>query len=157
MCLLQNSSDDFQLEQDYTYKHFYYPESDGKLEKEQPQKRKHISQEINAFFDTTPMKKKICSTVGQSHTSGGVSYISTNKEDTTNATHLMKIEIFDLRKLAKISDERQHWKHADVRVKYYVNDKDENNHYLQTKEVIYKITKEIAETEDCKKYHFNSE
>lgn len=127
------------------------------MQEEEPQKRKlNAVSNIDIFFEQPKAKRKKTesSTVGQSCKGGGVSYLSTNNEDGNNSTHLMKIEIYDLKKLAKVPI-NERWKHADVRVKYYVQEKD-NKHYRQAKDVIYSITKEIAESGDCKKYHFGS-
>lgn len=84
-------------------------------------------------------------------TNDGMSYISTNTDDGSTATHLIKIEIYDLKKLANVPPS-DHWKHAEVRVKYYNQAK--TNHHQRTRQLIYNITKEISSSSDCKKYTF---
>ncbi|XP_061713067.1 uncharacterized protein LOC133521950 [Cydia pomonella] len=149
--------------QDYTFKQYYYPVSDAEdsltCVPDEPVKRKlNTHSNIDAFFDQPKIKRKknVSSTVGKGCKGGGISYISTNKDDGTNSTHLIKIEIFDMKKLSKVSDTTKHWMFADVRAKYFVMENETNKHLQQAKDLIYGITKEISESNECKKYHFNS-
>ncbi|RVE41968.1 hypothetical protein evm_013377 [Chilo suppressalis] len=145
-----------------TFKHYYFPlsESEGSCEtsilKNKTLKRTASNASINEFFDEAKPKKtqkKTSSTVGRAQKCGNTAYISTNMDDAAGSTHLIKIEVYDLRKLAKIPNS-EHWKHADVCVKYYSKDSDKN--YNQNKELIYSITKDIANIKDCKKYFFKN-
>ncbi len=85
----------------------------------------------------------------------GVSYISTNSDDGDQATHLIKIEMYDMKKLSKIPTS-DHWKHATTRIKYYVKDY-KDSIYDNTNGLVYNITKTIAESEKVKKYFFNND
>lgn len=109
-----------------TFKSYYYG-SDHDEETiclSQTTKRRGSTQETNIdqFFDLAPKKrvKKCSSTVGR-FSENGISYISTNQENGAQASHLLKIEIYDLKKIEKVPLERQ-WKHADVRLKCYMGD-----------------------------------
>lgn len=109
---------------------------------------------LDKLFDVEPKKKKPkmrSSTVGRA-TKDGMTYIATNKDDGLTASHLIKIEITDLKKIKNI-DASEHWKHADMRVKYYINKKQQMNQQ-KIKSIIYDITKEVADSSDCKKYTF---
>jgi hypothetical protein len=137
-----------------TFKHYYFPPSDDdtSLSPRYSTKRPN-NDSLDEFFEE-PKKKRVklnSSSVGRSTKDGGMSYISTNVDDGATATHLIKIEVYDMKKLATI-DPEEHWKHADVRLKYYVNK--QNNHHRQTRGLIYNITKEISNSSDCKKYTF---
>lgn len=147
-----------------TFKNYYFDaysneEFDNKLtivesELSKPLKRANSNTNINKFFDdskTKKQKKALASSVGQAR-EGGMSYVSTNVNAT--ATHLIKLEVYDLKKLAKVPENKQ-WKHADVRIKFYT--KTSNRIYEHSKQLIYNITKEVAESQDCKKYFFNDE
>lgn len=110
---------------------------------------------IDQFFDIPKIKKQKTtqsSTVGQAR-NGGVSYLSSNANDAANATHLIKLEVYELKKLTKVSPSN-HWKHADVRVKYYAKNTD--SIYDRSKELIYDITKNVSQSQDCKKYFFDN-
>lgn len=118
----------------------------------QAQKR---TNNIDAFFDK-PKKKQATeysSTVAKS-TNGGTNYISSRVDDVTKITHVVKIDVYDIKKLRGIPND-QHWKFADTRIKYYTQG-EEDDFYSNTKELIYNITKDIATKNDCKKYFINA-
>lgn len=142
-----------------TYKQYYFPLSDdenndspyGSTVVKRPQE---TTESLDEFFEPEPKKKKPkvrSSTVGRA-TKDGMSYIATNEDDGLNATHLIKIEITDLKKVKNV-DPTEHWKHADVRVKYFINKKQQPNQQ-RVRRIIYDITKEISASSDCKKYTF---
>lgn len=147
-----------------TFKNYYFAtssdeEADNTLtiaESEQKSHKRTGSHNcIDQFFDIPKVKKQKkaqSSTVGQAR-NGGVSYLSTNANDAANATHLIKIEVYELKKLATVLP-NNHWKHADLRVKYYTKVTD--NIYNRNKELIYDITKNISQSQDCKKYFFDN-
>lgn len=56
---------------------------------------------------------------------GSVAYISTNTDESLFSTHLLKIEVYELKTLAKIPS-AQHWKNAKIRIKYYVDETNKN-------------------------------
>lgn len=119
--------------------------------------RKRGNKCIDGFFENVNNKKKKAtiqsSTVGRA-VSGGTSYISTSKNDGAKSSHLIKIEVYDLKRLEKISP-LEYWKHASVRIKYYAER--DSKHFDSASTLIYDITKEIASSKDCKKYFFASE
>lgn len=163
--LLLQRSFNFADDNENTYKQYYYSplspqheeESDDIVVINTDDGGKRKSQPIDQFFEVTPKikrKKLLSSTVARA-ARDGVSYISTNSDDGDQATHLIKIEMYDMKKLSKIpiSD---HWKHATTRIKYYVkNNKD--SIYDNTNGLVYNITKTIAESEKVKKYFFNND
>ncbi|CAH0699699.1 unnamed protein product [Spodoptera exigua] len=148
-----------------TYKQYYYSplspqheeESDDIVVNNTGDGGKRKSQPIDTFFEVAPKikrRKLLSSTVARA-VKDGVSYISTNSDDGGQATHLIKIEMYDMKKLSKIPTS-DHWKHATTRIKYYVkNYKD--SIYDNTNGLVYNITKTIAESEKVKKYFFNND
>lgn len=127
------------------------------LSKIQPT-RKRQTKSIDEFFEEIQNKKKkakVSSTVGQA-VNGGVAYVSTNEDDLANASHLVKIEVYEQKKLKKIPP-TDHWKHANVRVKYYVKNCENDSKYHTIKDIIYNITKEIVDHAECKKYFFSND
>lgn len=153
LCPLQNSST---ILEENTLKHYYFPlsdddESDLRLTKPLKIKRTHSSSSLDDLFEKpAKKKKKVSSCVGRACRDGGMTYISTNTDDGAQATHFVKIEVYDLKKLGRIPP-TDHWKHATTRIKYYAA-----NHRLnKVNEVIYDISKEIADAPDVKKYHFD--
>ncbi|KAI5633714.1 hypothetical protein NE865_01681 [Phthorimaea operculella] len=147
---------------DYTLKHYYYPidvsDEETSANKIAP-KRKNKDKDsastnsIDSFFENPKKKKKqstFSSSVGQT-TNDGMAYITTNEDDSSHATHFIKIEIYDIAKIPKDTPPTEHWKYANVRVKYCVHSEDDKN-YQQTREIIYNITKQIATKSDCKKF-----
>lgn len=149
-----------------TFKNFYYPEpehddsgsdEEGTLgfKVKQAIAKKRPANSIESFFEK-PQKKvkpvKRSSSVSQSsHT--GVAYLSSGKDDAAYASHLIKIEIYDLEKVRNIAPE-EHWKHADVRLKSYIST--EQDPQLETvRDVIYNMTKDIASKDTCVKYFIN--
>ncbi|XP_045780936.1 uncharacterized protein LOC123878003 [Maniola jurtina] len=94
-----------------TYKQYYFPanlveeETQNLLiDHEMPSKKmKRKSENIDIFFESSPKNKnKTSSTVARANKDGSISYISTNSNDGATATHLIKLEVYDLKKLAKI-------------------------------------------------------
>ena len=146
---------------EHTYKQYYYsPLSPQPTEEESGDTcgpRKMKSQAIDKFFELAPKSKKrklVSSTVARM-VRDGVSYISTNTEDAEQATHLIKIEVYDMKKLSKIPT-TEHWKHATTRIKYYVKNSNDAI-YDNTNSLVYNITETIAESEKVKKYFFNND
>lgn len=138
----------------YYYDHLMTDDEaqDPKPLKIQTQKR---ANNIDVFFDK-PRKKQATeysSTVAHS-TNGGTNYISSRVNDVSKSTHLIKIDVYDMKKLCGVPND-QHWKFADTRIKYYTQTEDDS-HYSNTKELIYKITKQIAAKNDCKKYFIDA-
>lgn len=147
-----------------TFKSYYFAassdeEADDRLittKSSKSLKRSDSNSCINKFFDEPKTKKPNkgqSSTVGQTR-DGGMAYISTNTNDAGTATHLIKLQVYDLKKLAKVPANK-HWKYADVHVKYYTKTTDRI--YEHSKELIYNITKDVAESQECRKYFFNNE
>lgn len=139
-------------------KNYYYGNStDDEIQGSKPLKIRTLKRtnNIDVFFDR-PKKKQATeysSTVAQS-TNGGTNYISSYADDVTKITHLVKIDIYDMKKLRGVPCD-QHWKHADTRIKYYTQT-DDDEYYLNTKDVVYNITKHIATKNDCKKYFIDA-
>lgn len=147
-----------------TFKNFYYEDNvdepsdqeEGTLAfkvKKAIAKRPHS---IDEFFEK-PKKKKLTkksSSVGRS-TSGGISYITSNKDDSADASHLIKIEVYDVNKIKNVAQTEQ-WKHADVRVKLFTESEADRN--LQSvRDIIYNITKQLATQEECKKFFIDTD
>ncbi|XP_045501164.1 uncharacterized protein LOC123698548 [Colias croceus] len=148
-----------------TYKLCYYSplspqneeESDDIIVNNTDDGGKRKLQSIDQFFEVAPKikrKKLLSSTVARA-ARDGVSYISTNSDDGDQAMHLIKIEMYDMKKLSKIPTS-DHWKHATTRIKYYVK-KNKDSIYDNTNALVYNITKTIAEIEKVKKYFFNND
>lgn len=140
-----------------TYKQYYYPlsEDDDITTPMQYATKRPATDSIDKFFEGSKKKKVIkrSSIVGRA-IKDGIAYLSTNADDGGTATYLIKMEIYDLKKLVNI-DPQQHWKHADVRVKYYCDKT--NAHHDHTQSLIYEITKEISESSNCKKFCMNNQ
>lgn len=148
---------------EYTLKDYYYPSNvvltDGEeancdsVPLKTKKKLKRANNSIEAFFEK-PKKKNVIthsSSVGQRMV-GGTSYISTNRDEASSATHLIKIQVYDLKKVKDIAPDDL-WKSAELRLKYYTQT-EQDNHYVNTRDLIYNITKQIATTDDCKKYFY---
>ncbi|KAG7301651.1 hypothetical protein JYU34_003589 [Plutella xylostella] len=136
-------------------KNYYYPSpSDDEILSpslllKKPTKRIH--ENIDSYFETPSKKSKsktLSSTVGRA-ACGGISYISTNEDDGSKASHLIKIEMYDMKKLKDLPPS-EHWKKADMRIKLYCT----SDHILfhDTNQLMFSITKQIATKTDCKKY-----
>lgn len=111
---------------------------------------------IDSFFEKPKKRKPKVKSSHVSRASGnGVSYVSTNIDDGSTATHLIKIEVYDMKRLKNVPP-MEHWKHADVRVKYYVATEDDK-HYQNAGELIYNITKDVASNAECSKYFIESD
>lgn len=140
---------------DYTMKNYYFPNSSDEetLPITKPLKVRSLKRanDIDTFFEKSKKKQNtgLTSSVAQS-TSSSTNYISVGVDEISKATHLVKIDVFDLKKIREVPSE-QHWKFADIRVKYYTQTEDDD-HYLNARELIFNITKDIAEKPNCKKY-----
>lgn len=147
-----------------TIKNFYFPDhassddDEGTLafKVKKAISRKRTANSIDAFFEKPSKKPKLrkCSNVAQS-AEDGVAYLSSGKEDAAYASHLIKIEIYEMEKIKFIAPTEQ-WKHAAVRLKYYsVSEEDEN---LQSaRDVIYNITKQLASKDTSVKYFIETD
>lgn len=148
---------------EYTLKPYYYPielsdEENGLNTAFKPSK-KNITKRgnnIDIFFENPKKKKKtsFSSCIGHSN-KDGMSYISTNEDDSTNSTHLVKIEVYNMKSLRDIPP-TEYWKHVDVRVKYFAKSEDDK-HYQHTRDLIFQITKQLAAKNDCKKYFIETD
>ncbi|XP_073949431.1 uncharacterized protein isoform X2 [Choristoneura fumiferana] len=147
------------LTEENTFKHYYYPENHDELSddgegtlafkvKRAIAKNKRPNNSIHGFFEKRKKKKvpKNSSTVSQA-TADGVAFIKANQDESAYASHLIKIEVYDIDKIKNIPPTEQ-WKHAEVRVKYYAHS-EEDEHVQQTRDVIYNITKQLASKSDC--------
>lgn len=112
---------------------------------------------LDDFFlqepDRKKKKTKLSSSVGRAGKEGSISYISTDKDDGMDADILVKMELYSLKKLKEIPV-AQHWKNADIRVKYYM--KNDSNIDVQIKDIVYNITKGISEEDSVKRYSFKN-
>lgn len=146
-----------------TFKHYYYQTLSDEDTNENPIIQKHAlkrkleekEDNIDELFNdiVKSKKKKQCSWVSRKQSNGGTAYITTNQEDAETSSHMIKIEIYDLKKLTKIPPQN-HWKHAEIRVKYYTNNANKNLDII--KNTIYNVTKEISSKDSCKKMFFNN-
>ncbi|KAJ0171631.1 hypothetical protein K1T71_005667 [Dendrolimus kikuchii] len=108
------------LFEENTFKQYYYQtlsdEDSSNIDnlsivKDSPkQKRKRDEEEsLDKFFEFSKnKKKKQCSSVSRAQPNGGVAYLSTNREDACSSTHLIKIEVYELKTLAKIPSINHH-------------------------------------------------
>lgn len=159
--LLQNSFNINELNEGNTYKDFYYAtlndEDTQELEivSEEPTKRRKSNDSLDLLFDmpTTKKRKILSSTVSRGQRGGGNLFLTTNGDEGARSTHLIKIEVFDMRKISKIPP-NEHWKHSEYKIKYYTNDSNKN--YQSTKKNIYNMAQEISAVKTCKKYNFNN-
>lgn len=141
---------------DYTLKNYYYPDKSDDEDQNLAMKvkqniTKRSNKSIDAFFEKAKKKKTVSysSSVGQSN-GEGTSYISTNCDDGSSASHLVKIEVYEMNRLKQVSP-IDYWKHADVRVKYYVAT-EEDKHYQTARDLIYNVTKQVASKPGCTKF-----
>lgn len=150
----------FILLQENTYKHYYYPDEASDDDSDLALKvKKAISKRpnsIHSFFEKRKKRKTVqkSSTVSQA-TADGVGFIKTNEDDETFASHLIKIEVYEMSKIKNIPSTDQ-WKKAEVRVKYYASC-DEDKNLQSARDVIYNITKQIANRKDCVNYFIDGE
>lgn len=147
--------------EDNTFKQFYYSsalsdeETSDNLIIEKDSLKRKPDEDLDTFFTfgkTKKIKRLQSSSVSRAQPNG-VAYISTNQDDILTSTHLIKIEIYDLKKIAKIPIV-QRWKHASTRIKYYANDANVNSESI--KNTIFDITKEIASKESSKNMFFKN-
>lgn len=151
---------------DKTFKNYYYPENNDEgsdddegtlaFKVKQAIAKKRPGNSIDSFFERPKKKPKVAkksSSVSQS-THSGVAYLSSGQDDGAYASHLIKIEIYDLEKIRNIAPEEQ-WKHADVRVKLYTHQEDDKN-LDSTRDVVFNITKELASKDNCVKYFIDN-
>lgn len=148
-----------------TFKPYYYATPDEASEEEgtlgvkgkQAIARKRSANDIDRFFEKQKKKLKIkkkSSSVARS-SSGGVAYITSNNDEGADASHLIKIEVYDLNKIKNVAPSEQ-WKLADVRVKYYA-DCEEDKHLQSARDVIFNITKLLASKQDCSNYFIDND
>lgn len=140
---------------EYTLKNYYYP-SDEAVNIKTKRGFKRTGNDIETFFEKTNKKKtkSVSSCIGRRN-GAGISYISTNQDDGSKATHLIKIEVFQMKKLKDVLP-ADYWKHCDLRVKYYAQSENDKN-YNNTSDIIYSITKQIAEQPECKKFFIETD
>lgn len=150
-----------------TFKHYYYPENiDASSDEEgtvglkikQAIAKKRPANNIDAFFER-PKKKskgfKKSSSVSQSSTDG-VAFIASGRDDAAYASKLIKIEVYDLDKIKNIPPP-DHWKHCDVRLKYYSSNSEEDSTVQSVQDVIFNITKQLASNENSVKYFIETD
>lgn len=144
---------------DYTLKGYYFNSAHYEDDKEVQEisasgkkTKRCANSSIDQFFEKPKKQKKTILRSSSSQSgNGGTSYISMPASQ--NASHLIKIEVYDVNKLKDIPKE-EHWKHVDVRVKYYAQSENDKN-LKNSRDIIYNITKQISENIDCKKYFFD--
>jgi hypothetical protein len=149
-----------------TFKNFYYPENhDDSTDEEgtvglkvkQALAKKRPANNIDSFFER-PKKKtkaKVKSSNVSKTTSDGVTYLSSGQEDAGYASHLIKIELYDMEKIRNMAP-ADHWKHCDIRLKYYSCTDDDSN-IQSVRDVIFNITKQLASKENCVKYFIDTD
>lgn len=145
------------LDKDYTLKNYYIADSPSDDETRDcvplkiTQNATKRTNDIEVFFEKPKKKKsaKQSSCVGQSN-NGGVAYIATGEDDASNASHLVKIEVYEMSKIRDVPP-TDYWKHTDVRVKYYAKSEDDK-HYQTTRDLIYNITKQLSAKRGCAKF-----
>lgn len=153
-----------QLSEENTFKHYYFPEkyNDPSDDEDTPAPKvlKALANKRNnsilGFFEKRKKKKiaKRSSTVSQA-TEEGVAFIKSNQDDGAYASHLIKIEVYDMMKIKNIPP-TEHWKHAEVRVKYYAHS-EVDDHVQKARDVIYDITKQLAAKSDCVNFVLDNE
>lgn len=155
--LLQNSYD---INEENTFKNYYFNNlsddstNDNLVIREKSKlKRKNSDESLDNFFEIPKSKKKKLSSTVSRALGEGTACITTNENDEENATHLIKIEVYSIQKLKKIP-QQLHWKHADMRIKYYT--KNSSDIFNGSQNLIYHITKEISSNENTKKYYFSN-
>lgn len=145
------------LFQQDTFKSYYFPDTPEEPDDSlvvNVKKNNNIKRinDIDMFFEKPKKKKKLG--VQSSYVSAarddGVSYISSKEDDALTATHLIKIDVYDMNKIRNI-EPINYWKYSDARVKYYVQSEDDKR-YQSTRDVIYNITKTLAGKHNCSKY-----
>lgn len=156
-CSFQTSIPD----SDYTFKNYYFPTADLSDDDETQDppalkvKQNIAKRNIDCFFEK-PKKKRVrlqSSNIAQAN-GEGTSYISSNNDDGSSASHLIKIEVYEMKKLKDVQP-IDYWKYADVRVKYYASEDDK--HYRNVRDLIYNITKQVATKTDCTKYYITAD
>lgn len=129
--------------------------SDDEEDIQQHTMNKKLKKNFENFFDQSQTNEKrtssyTCTISKKGNT--GVTCLS--KPSGTNVSKLIKIELYDLNCIKNCNPQEQ-WKHADLRIKHYFNPKKEKIEEA-INDVIYDITKTIAEDDDCKKYFFGN-
>lgn len=81
-----------------------------------------------------------------------VSTVTHNTENGT--THLIKIQIFDMKKLVNLNSV-EHWKYVDVQVNYYVKP-ESNKHHQKTRGLVNSNTRELSKSPNCKTYNIKN-
>lgn len=152
----------FQLSEN-TFKAYYYADHDEasdqegtlgfKVKQAMAKRRATKNNDIGEFFKrakkTTKVVKRSSTVARRASSDGdgaGVSYLTSGKDDGAYASHLIKIEVYDVEKIRNIAPS-EHWKLADVRVKYYSITEDDKN-LESARDVVYNITKQLASKED---------
>jgi hypothetical protein len=148
-----------------TFKHYYYPENQDDttdeegtvgLKVKEALAKKRPANNIDSFFERPKKKTKVkvnSSNVSKTSTDG-VSYLSSGKDDAGYASHIIKIEVFDMEKIRDVAP-AEHWKHCDIRLKYYsCGDNDSN--VQSVRDVIFNITKQLASQENNVKYFIDT-
>lgn len=148
-----------------TFKNYYYPENQDDstdeegtvgLKVKEALAKKRPANNIDSFFERP--KKKTRAKVNSSNVSktstDGVAYLSSGKDDAGYASHLIKIEVFDMEKIRDMAP-ADHWKHCDIRLKYYSYG-DNDPHVQSVRDVIFNVTKQLAAQENNVKYFIDT-
>lgn len=150
-----------------TFKNYYYPENqdqpssdeDGTvgLKIRQAIAKKRPANSIDSFFERPKKKTRVLkksSNVSQS-SADGVAYLSSGQDEAGYASHLIKIEVYDMEKIRNVAP-ADHWKHCDIRLKYYSASEDDI-HVQSARDVIFNITKQLASKENSVKYFIETD
>ncbi|XP_061708742.1 uncharacterized protein LOC133533729 [Cydia pomonella] len=149
-----------------TFKNYYFNEHEDEASDEegtlafkvkQAIAKKRPSNNIDVFFEKSKKKPKVykkSSTVAKM-TEDGVAYLTSGQDDGAYASHLIKIEVYDMEKIKNVSP-LEHWKHCDLRVRYYTVGEGDT-HEQSARDVIYNITKELSAKPKCVKYCLGTE
>lgn len=111
-------------------------------------RRRIWTSEIDDLFEAiskpTTRRRKQSSTLERRTKEGKKHYISTKADDGSSATHLIKIEIYDLKKLSQVPVS-QRWKYATVKAKYYSKGV-RNKHLKLAKKMLVNMADEISKS-----------
>lgn len=148
-----------------TFKNYYYPDdnkdesSDEEgtlgLKVKQAIAKKRSGNNIDSFFERPKKQSKVVkrsSNVSKS-SPDGVANLSSGQDDGAYASHLIKIEIYDMHKIKNVPP-MEHWKHADFRLKYFALEDDLE--LQNTRNIIYNITKQLASKDSSVKYFIDN-
>lgn len=141
---------------DYTFKQYYSnlsEDEDTSLKSLKAKKQKRAGNDISAFFEKPKKQKKsISSSCVSQLTPEGTSYITTNSDDGAKASHLIKLELYDMNKLRGVAP-TDYWKNAQIRVKYFTHSEGDEL-FQNSLDVIYNMTKQVADAAQCKKFFY---